>query len=196
MADVNNDVNNQSTDEQTQSQNQNTGDDKNNQSVEQMLAEVMAENKRLKKAVDKASSEAANYKKQFMSTKSEADKAAIEKAEKDASMKAELEELRKESKINQFRANFIASGYSDDLAQKAAEAMYENDTDALFQLQKQYLSEHDKAVKAKLMKDMPAPAIGNDDSVSMTKEEFAKLGYMDRLKLKQEHPTVYHQLAK
>ena len=196
MADVNNDVNNQSTDEQTQSQNQNTGDDKNNQSVEQMLAEVMAENKRLKKAVDKASSEAANYKKQFMSTKSEADKAAIEKAEKDASMKAELEELRKESKINRFKANFLGSGYSDDLAQKAAEAMYENDTDALFQLQKQYLSEHDKAVKAKLMKDMPAPAIGNDDSVSMTKEEFAKLGYMDRLKLKQEHPTVYHQLAK
>ncbi len=195
MADVNNDVNNQSTDEQAQSQDQNQND-KNNQSVEQMLAEVMAENKRLKKAVDKASSEAANYKKQFMSTKSEADKAAIEKAEKDASLREELEELRKESKINRFKANFLGSGYSDDLAQKAAEAMYENDTDALFQLQKQYLSEHDKAVKAKLMKDMPAPAIGNDDSVSMTKEEFAKLGYMDRLKLKQEHPTVYHQLAK
>ena len=74
--------------------------------------------------------------------------------------------------------------------------MYENDTDALFQLQKQYLSEHDKAVRAKLMKDMPAPAIGNDESVSMTKAEFEKLGYRDRLKLKQEHPTVYHQLAK
>lgn len=195
MADVETNTNNQGTGEQTQTQSQNN-DTGSNQSVEQMLAEVMAENKRLKKAVDKASSEAANYKKQFMSTKSEADKAAIEKAEKDASIKAELEELRKESKINRFKANFLGSGYSDDLAQKAAEAMYENDTDALFQLQKQYLSEHDKAVRAKLMKDMPAPAIGNDESVSMTKAEFKKLGYMDRLKLKQEHPTVYHQLAK
>ena len=195
MADVETNTNNQGTGEQTQTQSQNNDTD-NNQSVEQMLAEVMAENKRLKKAVDKASSEAANYKKQFMSTKSEADKAAIEKAEKDASIKAELEELRKESKINRFQANFLGSGYSDDLAQKAAEAMYENDTDALFQLQKQYLSEHDKAVRAKLMKDMPAPAIGNDESVSMTKAEFEKLGYRDRLKLKQEHPTVYHQLAK
>lgn len=195
MADVETNTNNQGTGEQTQTQSQNNDTD-NNQSVEQMLAEVMAENKRLKKAVDKASSEAANYKKQFMSTKSEADKAAIEKAEKDASIKAELEELRKESKINRFKANFLGSGYSDDLAQKAAEAMYENDTDALFQLQKQYLSEHDKAVRAKLMKDMPAPAIGNDESVSMTKAEFEKLGYRDRLKLKQEHPTVYHQLAK
>lgn len=195
MADVETNTNNQGTGEQTQTQSQNNDTD-NNQSVEQMLAEVMAENKRLKKAVDKASSEAANYKKQFMSTKSEADKAAIEKAEKDASIKAELEELRKESKINRFKANFLGSGYSDDLAQKAAEAMYENDTDALFQLQKQYLSEHDKAVRAKLMKDMPAPAIGNDESVSMTKAEFEKLGYRDRLKLKQEHPTVYRQLAK
>ena len=193
MADVETNTNNQGAGEQTQSQNNDTD---NNQSVEQMLAEVMAENKRLKKAVDKASSEAANYKKQLMSTKSEADKVAIEKAEEDASIKAELEELRKESKINGFKADFLGSGYSDDLAQKAAEAMYENDTDALFQLQKQFLSEHDKAVRAKLMKDMPAPAIGNDENVSMTKAEFEKLGYRDRLKLKQEHPTVYHQLAK
>lgn len=193
MADVETNTNNQGTGEQTQSQNNDTG---NNQSVEQMLAEVMAENKRLKKAVDKASSEAANYKKQFMNTKSEADKVAIKKAEEDASLREELEELRKDSKINGLKANFLGSGYSDDLAQKAAEAMYGNDTDAFFQLLKQYLSEHDKAVKAKLMKDMPAPAIGNDESVSMTKAEFEKLGYRDRLKLKQEHPTVYHQLAK
>lgn len=193
MADVETNTNNQGAGEQTQSQNNDTG---NNQSVEQMLAEVMAENKRLKKAVDKASSEAANYKKQFMNTKSEADKVAIKKAEEDASLREELEELRKDSKINGLKANFLGSGYSDDLAQKAAEAMYGNDTDAFFQLLKQYLSEHDKAVKAKLMKDMPAPAIGNDESVSMTKAEFEKLGYRDRLKLKQEHPTVYHQLAK
>lgn len=193
MADVETNTNNQGAGEQTQSQNNDTG---NNQSVEQMLAEVMAENKRLKKAVDKASSEAANYKKQFMNTKSEADKVAIKKAEEDASLREELEELRKDSKINGLKANFLGSGYSDDLAQKAAEAMYGNDTDAFFQLLKQYLSEHDKAVKAKLMKDMPAPAIGNDESVSMTKAEFEKLGYRDRLKLKQEHPTVYRQLAK
>lgn len=193
MADVETNTNNQGAGEQTQSQNNDTG---NNQSVEQMLAEVMAENKRLKKAVDKASSEAANYKKQFMNTKSEADKVAIKKAEEDASLREELEELRKDSKINGLKANFLGSGYSDDLAQKSAEAMYGNDTDAFFQLLKQYLSEHDKAVKAKLMKDMPAPAIGNDESVSMTKAEFKKLGYMDRLKLKQEHPTAYHQLAK
>lgn len=193
MADVETNTNNQGAGEQTQSQNNDTG---NNQSVEQMLAEVMAENKRLKKAVDKASSEAANYKKQFMNTKSEADKVAIKKAEEDASLREELEELRKDSKINGLKANFLGSGYSDDLAQKSAEAMYGNDTDAFFQLLKQYLSEHDKAVKAKLMKDMPAPAIGNDESVSMTKAEFEKLGYRDRLKLKQEHPTVYHQLAK
>lgn len=97
MADVETNTNNQGAGEQTQSQNNDTG---NNQSVEQMLAEVMAENKRLKKAVDKASSEAANYKKQFMNTKSEADKVAIKKAEEDASLREELEELRKDSKIN------------------------------------------------------------------------------------------------
>lgn len=183
--------NNQVEGNQTQEQNQN---DENNQSVEQMLAEVIAENKRLKKAVDKASSEAASYKKQFMSTKSDADKAAIEKAEADAKMKTELEELRRESSINKFKANFMATGYSDELAQKAAEAMYDNDTDTLFQLQKQYQAGYEKEVKAKLMKDFPAPSIGNDDDVSVTKDQLDKMTYLDALNFKKEYPDTYRRL--
>lgn len=189
MADVETNTNNQGAGEQTQN-----NDTNNNQSVEQMLAEVMAENKRLKKAVDKASSEAASYKKQFMNTKSDADKAAIEKAEADARMKTELEELRRESSINKFKASFMATGYSDELAQKAAEAMFDNDTDTLFQLQKQHQAEYEKVVKAKLMKDMPAPSIGNDDDVSVTKDQLDKMTYLDALNFKKEHPDTYRRL--
>ena len=56
-------------------------------STEDRLAELLAENKRLKRASDKATSEAASYKKQLMDSKSESERAAMEKAERDAAMR-------------------------------------------------------------------------------------------------------------
>ena len=64
--------------------------------AEEMYAELLAENKRMKKAFDKASSEAADYKKQLMATKSDAEKLSMEKAERDAERAAEEERLAQE----------------------------------------------------------------------------------------------------
>lgn len=170
--------------------------DGKNTDIQTMMAEMMAENKRLKKSLDKAASEAAGYKKQFMETKTVQEQAAIEKAEAEAKMRDELSALRKESTVNKFAKNFMALGYTEELATQAAEAQYEGDADTLFEVQKKYRNELTNSVRAQMMKDMPAPSIGNDDSITVTKEQFQKMGYMERLKLKQEHPTVYAQLTK
>ena len=170
--------------------------DGKNTDIQTMMAEMMAENKRLKKSLDKAASEAAGYKKQFMETKTVQEQAAIEKAEAEAKMRDELSALRKESTVNKFAKNFMALGYTEELATQAAEAQYEGDADTLFEVQKKYRNELTNSVRAQMMKDMPAPSIGNDDSITVTKEQFQKMGYMERLKLKQEHPTVYAQLSK
>lgn len=164
--------------------------------IQTMMAEMMAENKRLKKSLDKASSEAAGYKKQFMETKSVQEQAAIEKAESEAKMKEELSTLRRESAVNKFAKNFMALGYSEELATQAAEAQYDGDTDTLFAVQKKYRTELTKGIQAQMMKDMPSPSIGNDDSISVTQDQFSKMGYMERIKLKNEHPTVYDHLSK
>ena len=170
--------------------------DGKNTDIQTMMAEMMAENKRLKKSLDKATSEAAGYKKQFMETKTVQEQAAIEKAEAEAKMRDELSALRKESTVNKFAKNFMALGYTEELATQAAEAQYEGDADTLFEVQKKYRNELTNSVRAQMMKDMPAPSIGNDDSITVTKEQFQKMGYMERLKLKQEHPTVYAQHSK
>lgn len=167
-----------------------------NTDIQTMMAEMMAENKRLKKSLDKAASEAAGYKKQFMETKTVQEQAAIEKAEAEAKMRDELSALRKESTVNKLAKNFMALGYAEELATKAAEAQYEGDTDTLFEVQKKYRNELTNSVRAQMMKDMPAPSIGNDDSITVTKEQFRKMSYTEMLKLKREHPSVYAQLAK
>ena len=164
--------------------------------AEEMYAELLAENKRMKKAFDKASGEAAEYKRQLMATKSDAEKLSMEKAERDAALKEELEALRKESKVNKFAKSFMACGYSEEMATKAAEAQYSGDTDELFRLQKLHSDNMAKQIRADIMKSMPVPATGNDDDVHITQEQFDNMSYREQLELFEKHPTVYEKLTK
>lgn len=164
--------------------------------AEEMYAELLAENKRMKKAFDKASSEAADYKKQLMATKSDAEKLSIEKAERDAALKEELEMLRRESKVNKYAKSFMACGYTEEMATKAAEAQYSGDTDELFRIQKLHTDNMAKQIRADIMKTMPVPATGNDDEVHLTQEQFDKMSYLELKDLYEKHPEIYKRFAK
>lgn len=183
-------VDNETTTADTEKENSSSG-----QRMEDKLAEVMAENARLKREKDKASSEAARYKRESMENKTEAEKQAIEKAEEDAKMRERLAELEKESALNKLEKSFVTLGYSEEMAKQAAEAQYENNTDLLFTIQKKFFAEKERAMKAKLMREMPAPTVGNDDSITVTKEQFDAMNYSERLNLLNNHPKVYEQLV-
>ena len=163
--------------------------------AEEMYAELLAENKRMKKAVDKATADASDWKKKFLATQSESEKLSMEKAERDAALKEELEALRKESKVNKFAKSFMACGYSEEMATKAAEAQYSGDTDELFRLQKLHSENMAKQIRADIMKSMPVPATGNDDDVHITQEQFDNMSYREQLELFEKHPTVYEKLT-
>jgi SUMO ligase MMS21 Smc5/6 complex component len=120
----------------------------------------------------------------------------MEKAERDAELREELEALRKESKVNKFAKSFLAMGYSEEQATKAAEAQYSGDTDELFRIQKQYQEEYAKKIRADIMKTMPAPATGNDDDVQITQEQFDNMSYLELKELYEKRPAVYKKFAK
>lgn len=163
--------------------------------AEEMYAELLADNKRMKKAIDKATADASEWKKKYMATQSESEKLSMEKAERDAALKEELEMLRKESAINKFAKSFMGCGYSEDMAVKAAEAQYSGDTDELFRIQKLHNDNMAKQIRADIMKSMPVPATGNDDGVHITQEQFDKMSYMEQLDLFEKHPSVYEKLT-
>ena len=164
--------------------------------AEEMYAELLADNKRMKKAIDKATADASEWKKKYMATQSESEKLSMEKAERDAALKEELEALRKESKVNKFAKSFMAFGYTEEMATKAAEAQYSGDTDELFRLQKLHSDNMAKQIRADIMKSMPVPATGNDDGVHITQEQFDNMSYREQLELFEKHPTVYEKLTK
>lgn len=169
---------------------------KQTRTAEEQIAELLAETKRLKKAVDKSSADASSWKKKYMETQSESEKLSMEKAERDAAIKEELESLRRESKVNKYAKSFMSIGYSEEMATKAAEAQFDGDTDELFRIQKIYASETEKRIRADIMKSMPVPSTSNDDSITLTQEQFDAMTYREQLDLFEKHPSVYEKFTK
>ena len=129
-------------------------------SIEEQLAELLAENKRLRRANDKASSEAADYKRQLNARLSESERQEQERAEANEKLRSELEELRKERDLSRLMKNFTVLGYSEQMAQEAAEAQYEGDTERMFEVQRKYKAELENSIKAQFMRGTPSPQGG------------------------------------
>lgn len=131
-------------------------------SLEEQLQQMRIENAKLKKAQEDAATDASNWKKKYNATLSDAEKLAQEKADKEAEKDAELERLRKESAVSKYEKNFLTLGYSQELAQKAAEAQFDGDTDTLFLVQSQAQEAIVKAKEAEWYKNRPEITTGAD----------------------------------
>ena len=67
------------------------------------------------------------------------------------------ENLVKEKTLASYREKFVAQGYDAELANKAASALADGDMDKVFKFQSEFMTAHDTAYKASLLKDMPTP---------------------------------------
>ncbi len=150
---------------------------------------------RLQKALTKSNSEAADYKRKLQEKQTEEERAEAERAEKTRAMEEELNTLKTQKAVADNKAQFLALGYDDALATETAEAMVQGDMTKVFANQKKHQEAQRAALEAELLAKTPTPPAG-DGTDTMTKEKFAKLGYEDRVKLFNENPTLYNELAK
>ncbi len=147
---------------------------------------------KMKSALDKATSEASSYKKQLRDRMSEDEAAKAKAAEDMASVMAELESLRADKAISDYTAQFLGIGYEEKLAKSTAVALHKGDMAALFKNHALFVAEREKAMKAELLKDTPAPPAG-DGGKGMNKEEFAKLSLAEKAKFAAENPERYKE---
>lgn len=129
---------------------------------------------RQKNAVTKANKEAADWKRKHNALLDDDAKKKQEDDDALAAMKQELDDLRKEKTLSEFKSELIAQGYDDALATDTAKAMVDNDTKTVFANQKKFLEGYAKIVKADALKKTPKPAAG-DGNGSMTKEDIMKI---------------------
>lgn len=149
-----------------------------------------------KDLLDKANSEAADWKRQFRAKQTADEQAAAQQAEALQQMQTELENLRKEKQITDFSKRWMGAGYSEALASSTAKAMTEGNWDQVFKDFAAFVADHDKALKAELIKQTPTPPAGAATDGGMTRDAFAKLNVMEKQKFAKENPEVYASFYK
>lgn len=123
-----------------------------------------------KSTADKYASEAADYKKKWKATQTEAEQAAQAESERQTQIEEELKTLRRSTKVSEFEKNYLKLGYDADTASKIAEATHDGDMDTVFSLQGKFLENKQKALKADILKDMPGAISGNGTDIDYGKQ--------------------------
>lgn len=149
-----------------------------------------------KDATDKATKEAAEYKKQLKALQDQ-QKTGNTKADATiAQLQEQVAELTRQNTISSYTAQYVALGYEAELAKATAIATADGDVATVFENQQKFLEQHDKDVKANILKQTPGPAKGGTgkQAPAMTLEKFRKLSQAERMKYAAEFPEEYAKL--
>lgn len=129
---------------------------------------------KLKKQMSKANSEAAEYKRKLKEKMTEEELAKAKREEEATAMREELEALRKEKAVSGYENQYLALGYSPELAKSTASAMADGDMTTVFANQKKFIEEQAKVMKAEAMKQQG----GLSDGKKLSEEELRKAEQM------------------
>ena len=135
---------------------------------------------KLKAALSKANSDAAEWKRQFREKQTEAERAEAERKEREAAVEDELRTLRRDKSVSGYVAQYLALGYAQELALKAAEATADNDAATIMSCQQEYIEAKTKELEAAALNKQPsitpgAPPTAKDadkDAINKTRGYF------------------------
>ena len=130
---------------------------------------------KLKAALSKANSDAAEWKRQFREKQTEAERAEAERKEHEAAVEDELRTLRRDKSVSGYVAQYLALGYTQELALKAAEATADNDAATIMSCQQEYIEAKTKEIEAAALNKQPTLTKGAPPTASdVDKDEVNK----------------------
>lgn len=165
--------------------------------LEARLKALEAENGKLRQANTNASADASAWKKKYNDTLSEADRKKAEQDEQSATLQAELESLRAERNVANYKSQLTSPeiGFDGTLAQEVAEALNAGEIAKVFDGLRKFIVAHDKSLKENAFRNNPTLP-GGSATKAVTKEQFDAMGYTDRLNVYKEHPDLYKEFTK
>ena len=156
-------------------------------------ADMSAEVERLKNANTKLSSENAEWKRKHREALSEDERKAQETADRIKQLEEQNATLLRESGVAKHKAKFLAMGYDETLANDAAAAMVDGDTEKLFSYQQKHQEALEKKIRADALKGTQKPVPDKGDG-AMTLEKFRKMSVQERYEFSQKNPDEYKTL--
>ena len=159
------------------------------------LERLKEENSKLKNAQSNASADASKYKKQLQERMTEQERAANETKELIERLKEENAQMKRNQTLAEQTSGFMGVGFDAELAKKAAEAHVDGDFSSMINALKDFITQHDKSIRADELRNTPRPGVGGTDP-AITKEQFDNMNYQERLKIYNEQPDLYKELTK
>lgn len=126
---------------------------------------------RLKTALSKANSDAAEWKRQFREKQTEQERAEAERAEREKAVEEELRGLRRDKSVSGYETQYLALGYTKELAKKAAEATADGDAATLMECQQEFLDAKTKEIEANALNKQPTLTPGAPPTAKVAEAE-------------------------
>lgn len=146
-----------------------------------------------KSIFDKTASELAAAKRNGTAAAAQA-KTELEQAlERIAVLETEGKEAKRNASIASIKASLLSQGYDEALADETAVAMEDNNLAKIIENQGKFLLNKTRAIKDELLQGTKPPVTGNG-TVTMSKEDFAKLSLAEKTKFANENPEQYKEL--
>lgn len=120
---------------------------------------------------DKASSELAAAKKQLKAKQTEEEQKEAERAENEKKVLDELNELRKERTVNQYKQSFMEQKYDAETAETMAKAIADGDMSGMFKALKKGNEGMEQTIKTELLRGTPKPGSGDPDPEKLSDGE-------------------------
>ena len=164
-------------------------------SLKEMIRKLEAENGKLRQANTNASADASKWKKQYQEKLSDEERKKAEQEEQTTAIKLELEALRAERNVANHKAQLLSIGFEDAQAEETAKALNDGDTEKIFDGLRKVVASHDKALRENAFRSNPILQ-GGTAGKAVTKEQFAKMGYKERLEVLENYPDLYNEYTK
>lgn len=150
----------------------------------------------LKKLLSERNSQIKGLKDEIKSKMSETERLEAERAERTKALEEELKALKRDKTVSEYTAQFLSTGYSTELAKTSAEAMADGNVAVVFNNLKAFIVEHDKGINAEALRNFQRPASSSAGDSSVTKEQFEKMGYEERVDFFEKFPELYTEFTK
>jgi hypothetical protein len=149
---------------------------------------------RMKNAVSKSNSEAAEWRRKHNALLTEEEQKKQAADEELVMLREKVAAMEKATSISEHKAKFIGLGYDEKLAAETAVALVDGNFDKVFSNTEKFKADLEKRIKAEALMGMPTPDGNTNKGASVTKEQFAGMGYSERNKLFTENKALYTEL--
>ena len=163
--------------------------------LEARIKQLESENGKLKQSVTNASADASDWKKKYQAKLSDEEKAKEEQESAYAAMQEKIATLEAREKIANYTAALGASdiGMDADTAKDVAEALNSGNIEEVFSGIRKFIATHDKQLRENAFRANPTLSGGAGVQKPVSKEQFDKMGYTERVQVFEQYPDLYKE---